>query len=113
MEVFYLKYRDTRPIIEVALKNPDSSAFDLTGSTAWKLHIKLSNGTVLTRDMVKQGADEDGLLRYTWLSGDWNAGGLVVGTHRMEYEVTGGTSRLTFPNDSYDSLQIYTDLGQG
>lgn len=135
-EIFYLKLRDTRPIFETALKNPDGTAYDLTGSTAWKLHIWLSNGDKLVRTMVKQGLDTAGVLRYTWIATDWDAasspdvngsyqvGGLIAGPslplspsdveHRMEYEVVGpGTVRLTFPNDGYDILRVTSDIGQG
>lgn len=129
--VFFLKYRDTRPILEVALKNPDLTPHDLTGSTGWKLHIWLSDGTKLIRDMAKFGADVNGVLRYSWVATDWDAvsgggtvGGLVVGSkvpllpgkveHRMEYEVIGPAGeRLTFPNDGYDTLRVITDIGQG
>lgn len=134
--VFWLKQRDTRPILEVALKNPDGTAFDLTGSTGWKLHIWLSDGSKLIRDMAKFGVDVNGVLRYTWVATDWNAasspdvngsyavGGLVVGPtlpltpsqheHRMEYEVIGPTTtRTTFPNGDYDFLRILADVGQG
>jgi hypothetical protein len=116
MAIFSIKYRDTRPVLEVALKNPDGSAHDLTGTTAWKLHIRLSSSTVMTRDLVKQGLDTAGVLRYTWVSTDWNAGSLPsVPAHSvkefpMEYEVLAGTVRLTFPNDGYDTLQIRGDL---
>jgi len=137
MAVFCLKYRDTLPILEVVLKNPDGTAHDLTGSTAWRLHILLSDGSKLMRDMVKQAPDASGTLRYTWVAGDWDpvsgggvAGGLVVGPtiplapgvheHRMEYEVLGaGGARLTFPNggtsagEAYDVLRVWQDIGQG
>ena len=124
MGVFYLKYKDTRPVLEVALKNPDGTPYDLTGSTDWKLHIRLNTGVVVTRDMTKVGADQEGRLRYTWLATDWDQpGGLVVGPtlplqptdveHAMEYEVIGPTSRQTFPGGGYDTLRIQPDLGQG
>jgi hypothetical protein len=120
---FVLKYRDTRPILEVALKNPDGTAHDLTGSTAWALHVRLPDGTTFTRSLAKQGADTAGVLRYIWQAADW-----VSGTSppepvlpapapsgrrllRMEYEVTGGSSRMTFPNDGYDLLEIVGDMG--
>jgi hypothetical protein len=119
MAVFTLKAHDTRPILEVALKNPDGTAHDLTGSTSWKLHIRLPGASTLTRDLVKQGADTDGVLRYTWLDTDWEP---TVPTDPklptpvslvelpMEYEVSGGTSRLTFPNTGHDTLRILGDL---
>lgn len=143
MEVFYLKYRDTLPLFDVVLHDPAPAGsapgtigpvHDLTGSTAWKLHIYLSDGTKLARDLGKVGADADGTLRYSWLAADWDianvAGFLIVGPtlplssgqreHRMEYEVLGpGAARLTFPNggesvaEVYDVLRIWNDIGQG
>lgn len=135
--IFYLKFRDTRPILEVSLLNPDLSAFDLTGATGWKLHIRLSDGTTkLVRNLTVQGAATLGILRYTWIATDWNVastpdadssytiGGLVLSPtlpltagqleHRMEYEIIGPASaRQTFPNDGYDILRIVSDIGQG
>jgi len=131
MDSFYLKYRDTRPILDVELHDPAPAGsapgtigpiHDLTGSTEWKLFIWLADGlTKLSRPMTIQGAPTAGLLRYTWIAGDWAApsspdtngaftvGGLVVGPtvpldpgqveHRMEYEVVGPAgARMTFPN---------------
>lgn len=123
MAIFSLKARDTRPILEVQLKNPDGSNHDLTGSTAWKLHIQVSPTVVLVRDLTKQGPDADGTLRYSWAATDWDP---AVSTDpklptpstpwetvelEMEYKVLGGaSSRMTFPNDGYDKLQILGDL---
>jgi hypothetical protein len=112
MAIFTLKSRDTRPILEVALKNPDGTAHDLTGSTAWKLHIRVNGSSVITRDMVKQGLDTAGILRYTWVAADWDAGALPNSEAmlKMEYEVIGGSSRMTFPNNGHDTLKIVSDL---
>jgi len=122
--VFYLKYRDTRPVLQVELLNPDGTPHDLSGSTNWKLHVKRPDGTVVTRTMTKVGLDTDGVLSYSWLITDWDdATGLVVGPtlpfrpssveHTMEYEVIGPSpARMTFPNDGYDILRIFTDIGQ-
>jgi hypothetical protein len=127
MAVFTLKYRDTFPILEVALLEPDPAtpgkfrAHDLAGSTAWKLHILLNTNVVLTRDMVKEGLDAAGVLRYAWVATDWTTGGLIAGPslplkpgekeHTMEYEVIRPSSRLTFPNGGYDTLRILPDIG--
>ena len=124
MGVFYLKYRDVNPVLEVVLKDPDNSVHDLTGATDWKLHIWLSDGTKLTRTMTVFGAASNGTLRYTWVATDWDTGNLVaspslplnpgVNEHRMEYEVIGpAPARMTFPNSTYDILRIVTDIGQG
>lgn len=121
MAVFELKHGDTGPILEAVLYNPDGSVHDLTGSTAWKLHIKVDDG-VVTRDMVKQGLDTAGTLRYSWTDADWTGTpGLPtpptiypVRECPMEYEVIGGTRRMTFPNGgygaSYDTLRIVADI---
>lgn len=136
-EVFVLKHRDTLPALEVSLLEPDPAnpgafrAHDLTGSSAWKLHIRLNDDpdTVVTRDMTVVGNAEDGVLRYAWAADDWDEanpdGYLIAGPtpplapgereHRMEYEVIGnmGAARLTFPNDGYDVLRVVSDIGQG
>jgi len=134
MNVFYLKYRDTMPILEVVLHDPApigspvgtlGPVHDLTGSTAWKLHIRRPDGVIITRSMTKVGLDAAGTLSYAWLSTDWDAvTGLVCGPaiplapsaveHTMEYEVLGpATARLTFPNGGWDVLRIISDIGQG
>jgi hypothetical protein len=122
MAVFVLKANDTRPILEVALLNPDGTPHDLTGATEWKLHIRLSNGSTLTRDLVKQGLDTAGVLRYTWLATDWaptepTDPKLPVPRSPyhalelpMEYEIVSGSSRLTFPNDGRDTLRILGEV---
>lgn len=114
MSTFYLKGRDTRPTMEVHLLDPDGSPHDLTGSTAWKLHVKVG-GASLTRDMTPDVDLTLGVLRYTWLASDWTTGTPVLapGVYRMEYEVTGpGAARLTWPNDGYDQLHVTADIGQ-
>ena len=44
MGEFKLKFRDTLPILEVELRNPDDTIHNLTGSGSWKLHIWRSDG---------------------------------------------------------------------
>ena len=73
--------------------------------------------------MIIFGTATDGVVRYTWLATDWDSGGLVPtpllplsGTtreHRMEYEVINGASRITFPNNGYDTLRITTHVADG
>ena len=138
MGVFYLKARDTRPILEVTLLQPDGSVYDLTGVTTVYLHILMNDGTELRRPMDINADPTTGKVSYTWVSGDWDvttptgsgtdanpytAGGLFAGPtpplttsdveHKMEYEVVDSPLRLTFPNDGYDTLRIVDDIGQG
>lgn len=114
MSDFYLKYRDTLPTLEVTLLDPDGTAHDLSGATSAKIHIRLSSGTTATKSATIYNPS-GGVLRYTFLATDWTdlTVPLIVGTHRMEYEVLGpSTARLTWPNDGYDTLRITDDLGQ-
>jgi len=122
MPSFTLKAHDTLPILEVALKNPDGTAVDLTGITDLKLHVKVSPTAVFTRDLVKQGSDTDGVVRYTWVATDWapieptdpklpNTQGLYQTTElEMEYELNTGSGRMTLPNSGYDLLVILGDV---
>lgn len=118
-EHFTLKANDTRPIFEVTLKNPDGSVHDLTGSTAWKWHVKSS--PVFIRDLVIQGDPTLGTLRYTGSAADWDTGNVngflpvpsasyPLSEYPMEYQVTGGSSILTFPNNGFDYLRITKDI---
>lgn len=117
MANFYLKYRDTRPIIEVTLLDPDDDPYDLTGAGHVYLHIMLrdGSGTELEREMTVDADPTTGKATYQWGDADWDTGGLVRGTHSMEYEVVtaSGNLRLTFPNDQHDRLIVSDDIGQG
>ena len=119
INTFHLKYRDTRPVLRVRLRNPDGSAHDLMGALAVTLHIKLAGtSTVISRDMTIDTPSE-GFVSYEWLLTDWEPTGdplpaaLVLGVHDMEYEVTANNdARGTFPNATHDRLSIIGDLGQ-
>lgn len=111
MANFYLKYRDTRPALVATLLDSGNAAHDLTGADSVSLHIRLADGTVITKSMTVSDATA-GQATYTWLDADWTGSpALAVGTHDMEYEVVDGTSRLTFPNNANDKLVITRDLG--
>jgi len=118
MGIFYLKENDTQPILEVTLKNPDLTVHDPTGSTV-TLNIWLSDGTKLTPKSMTIFNGAGGIVRYTWLTADWGSTGLVAGPslplapgvreHRMEYQVDDGTDKITFPNNGWDTLRVYSE----
>lgn len=108
-DVFHLKRGDTTPVLERTLLNPDGTAHDLTGADNVFLHIELDDGTELSRTMSITDA-ANGVVQYSWLASDWDAGNLVVGIHQMEYEVVAGTDRASFPNDGNDFLQVAADI---
>ena len=104
------------PVMVVTLLNPDGSVHDLTGSSTYTLHIK-SGSLVINRPMTVVGAPTAGKLSYAWVAGDWDptTGLPTVAANKtrelpMEYEVVGGASRMTFPNNGYDTLKIWGDL---
>lgn len=118
VKTFYLKFRDTRPILRVRLREADGQPHDLTGATDVALHVRLAGTTtVLSRTMTIENVT-DGIVTYTWLSTDWapvveTDPKLVVGLHDMEYEVRAtDNARATFPNHQHDKLSIFEDLGQ-
>lgn len=110
MGIFHLKEFDTQPILMVALVNPNGTPHDLTvGSPSVKLHINLANDVgKMTRQMTIDDAS-GGIVVYLWdRITDWDTpGNLFASTaHLMDYEVTRAISRVTFPNDGYDTLSI-------
>lgn len=140
MGVFTLDYRDTKPVLVVTLLEPDGiTVHNLTGATAARLLVKLSDGTRLIREMAIDGTRTTGKVSYQWVTTDWDiasgtlvdgaypVGGLVVGPgtdgpsgfvlrptdveHRMKYEVVGPAgARLTFPNGPGDASPGYDVL---
>lgn len=136
-QVGYLKFQDTKALGPITLKNPDKTVRDLTG-TGVTLFIKLSTGAYLSRPMtIVNPPGIDGKVTYVPVSTDWDIGSGGTGTkddpytigglilspvppltstdvqHQMEYEVLVGSSRVTYPDNGYDVLRIYDDLGQG
>jgi len=121
MGIFYMKYRDVLPVLEVTLLKPDDTVYDLTGAVSVTMHIRLTDGaTTVTRAMVIYNRP-GGVVRYSWTAADWTE--ITVGPtipltpgvveHRMEFEVLGpGAARLTFPNSGYDTLRVLTDFAQ-
>ena len=112
MATFYLKWGDTTTL-EVALKDPDTTAHDLTGDTLY-LHVLLNDGTTITRTMSVTDA-AGGVAEYKWVAADYTTADdkLAVGTHSMEYEAVQGTDRQTFPNDGHDTLEVAEDIADG
>lgn len=113
MGIFNLKYRDTRPALQVSLLNPDGSAFDLSALSAptVTLHVYVSSTAALDKTMSISGDGSTGVVTYSWAAADWTT--LTVGDHPMEVEVTDtGGVRITFPNTKDDILRVAADLGQ-
>lgn len=127
-DVFYLKFRDTLPILEVTCRDKDGNGYDLTGKTLY-LNVTLNDGSTFQRVMTNDPdqTTNPGKATYAWTALDWDTNEsdfLIAGPelplspdeseHEMEYEAVGaGGDRQTFPNWGHDILRISPDLGQG
>lgn len=102
MANFYLKTGNTRPVLDVTLKNPDGTTHDPTGADSVTLRVTI-DGQVFSRTMTITA----NLVSYTWLDSDWSSTpALKRGTWPMDYEELRGTARTAYPNDSYDTLVV-------
>jgi hypothetical protein len=129
MSVFNLKYRDTKPILEVTLLEPKDKEtdpdvpFNTLGLASVTLHIYLSGGGTFSKAMTIDPDNATGKVSYAWDATDWNT---LTATpelplrpgereHRMEFEgVESGGGRITWPNvyPAYDILRVPQDFGQ-
>lgn len=109
-KVLPYKYRDTRPTIRVTFRNPDGTAYDLTGhAVTWHLILQHTS-TKVSRTMTVDADPTTGKATYTPLDADWNT--IPEGLHQMEAEAVKGTQRVTEPNDGYDLFDVSGDIGQ-
>lgn len=78
---------------------------DLTGATVRLVAQPLKPYGTPALVLASSVADaEDGVVEHT-LSGE-----LPVGVYRVEVEVSSGSDVITFPNDSYVTLEVIRDL---
>ena len=89
--------------IEVLLKNPDGTAYDLTGQTALEFKFSLNGGATVTKNATVVGPLVDGHLKWIWVSDDLSAEGPL----RYQWVVTKSTTikayspireRYVYPN---------------
>ena len=105
---FYIKQNDTRPVLEVFLRDERDRAVDITGATV-VFHLRnasddtniISSGTVTVVNSV------NGQVRYSWSATDTATA--LVG--EAEFQVTFiGDAVETFPNDGYIKVIILDDV---
>lgn len=107
MADFTLKRNDTRPAFGAALLS-NEVAYNLTGA-AVKFIMK-ADGSVTPKinaaAVILDAAT--GLVEYQWTVTDTDTEGL----YNAEWEVTDAEGKvITFPNDSYFTVEIVEDLG--
>lgn len=108
---FKMKRNDTRPIYKAQLTQADENdpeiqvPVDLTSATAVKF-IMSKDGTVKVNQAAVVSDAANGRVQYTWVAGDTS----LSGTFNVEWEVSWGTDKQTFPSEGYLTITIEDDL---
>lgn len=110
---FTIKRGDTRPILRLELATA-SAPLDLTNATSVSILFKQSGAVQLERAGVIDDPATAGVVTYTFVDADWDAGQFVLGMGKLEVEVTlSGGYILTVPTVGYGSFRVTPDLGDG
>lgn len=108
MIVFFIKQNDTSPSIEVQLLDAKEQPVNVSDATVmfYMCDFDCGEKKILAPAEVVDGGQ--GIVRYDWQPGNTNEPGF----YRAEFEVTytDGTVE-TFPNDSYITVMVKTELG--
>jgi 5-hydroxyisourate hydrolase-like protein (transthyretin family) len=109
---FTMKKNDTRPIFRAQLLQTDpadenlSIPVDLTAATAVRFLMK-KDATLKVDGVATVENAAQGRVYYTWIPADTNESG----NFNVEFEVSWGTDKQTFPSDAYMTVTIMDDLG--
>lgn len=104
-----LKSNDTRPTLQVTLKEGQPSAqtpINLTTASAVTLYMKTATGSLITRAATITDAT-NGVVTVTFQAADT----ATAGDYSAEFQITWtGGGIETVPNDGYISISILEDL---
>ena len=110
---FTIKRGDTVPSMVATLSSTVSgvsSAVDLTTASVVTAFFGDSAGVILDRTCTVVTA-ASGIVSYTFLSTDWDSGGLVAGTYSLEFQITFNSGAiLSVPTSGYCKLVVKPDL---
>ena len=104
-----MKKNDLEPKFRVTLQNADGTAIDLSLATSVRFIMKQSSGGTKLVSAPAAFLDRaNGVVEYTWASGDTD----TVGPFQAEFEVIWPTGRpMTVPNGEYLVVNVVPDLG--
>ena len=103
-ETFYLKQNDTRPELQVTLKDGSGVAVNVTGAViVFSMRSEGRRDKVVNRQPVTLVTAVSGVVKYPWGAPDTKGAGRFVG----EFEVTYSAGGIeTFPNNEANQLNI-------
>ena len=106
---FSIKRNDRLPVLDIYLKNPDGTAYNLTGATVKLLMAVPATGVLkVNAAMTVIGDPTLGRVQYAWGATDTDTAGSFV----AEVEVTSaGGLKQTFPTEDYFYVNVVSDLG--
>jgi NADPH-dependent ferric siderophore reductase len=108
---FQMKRHDTRPVYKAQLRQTDPNdasatiPVDLTTATAVKF-IMSNNNTIKVNAAATVTDAANGRVQYTWIAADTDTSGVF----NVEWQVSWGTDKQTFPSAGYSSITISDDL---
>lgn len=104
-EHFYMKRGDTRPELQVTLKDGTGTAVNVTGTTIkFSMKNKLTGQLKINEGTVTIVTAASGVVKYTWVAADTD----TVGEYEAEFEVTfGGGAIETFANSKANRLLVH------
>ena len=106
---FYIKQNDTRPLLEVNLRDDRDSPVNITGATVvFSMRNVSDNSVKIDAASATVTSSTGGRVRYTFTATNTN----TAGNFDAEFQVTflDGTIE-TFPNDGYIKVIITDDVG--
>jgi 5-hydroxyisourate hydrolase-like protein (transthyretin family) len=108
---FSMKRNDTRPIYKAQLTQPseaDPAIYEPVNlTTATQVRFLMKKDAILKVNAIATIADAaQGRVQYTWAAVDTDESG----TYNVEWEVSWGTDKQTFPTEGYNTITIQDDL---
>lgn len=109
MSNWVMKQGDLLPVLDATLLDENGVPINVTGLTV-AFHLRKTGATALKVNAAcSLVTPNQGLVRYTWVSGDTD----TVGEYEGEFEITyaAPTRTLTCPNSGYFYVTINAQLG--
>lgn len=108
---FIIKEGDTSPALLLQMQDSEQNPVNISGSSVQLIAVDEETGeTVITEDTTGNLEIVDainGIVKYPWKSADTENARTLL--YEFEVEYTDGAVE-TFPNDSYNVIEIIKDL---